>query len=458
MRSIHHGRGHAAAPSRPRTLTDVLDGATVQDLALWQVATPPEEASTELLDLDRDELVSLSRLLTPEVAARLLSDVSPEAAAHLISSVPTDIASGLLSLLGRDGASRILRLMDEDAEPLLRQMELSHSAVLRGLLAWPEDSAASWMRPSAVTVGTHQTLADAVARSREDPHGLDAGVFVTDGERHLLGWLDPAALVVGEPACVVDEVMVPFEEVRGWTIPPLEDQEEIVRRAHRSPVGVVAVVDAGRLIGVIPRSGVHRIDTLEDDEDSALQGGSTPLGGSYRRASPVRIWRSRVVWLTVLFLAEMYTGTVLRHFEDEIEAVVALSFFVPLLIGTGGNLGTQVTTTIIRAMGTEDLRLRDLGRVVVKELSAGMLLGLSMAVLGFVRAWTLGVGVPVMATVALALLSICLWSSLIASLLPMLLRRLGADPAVVSGPMISTIVDGTGLMIYFTIAGAIVLS
>ncbi len=159
----------------------------------------------------------------------------------------------------------------------------------------------------------------------------------------------------------------------------------------------------------------------------------------------------------MLFLAEMYTGTVLRAFEDELSQVVALAFFIPLLIGTGGNVGTQITTTLIRAMGSEGLRARDLAKVVWKESRTGILLGAAMAALGAARAWTLGVGGPVVVTVALSLAAICLWASLIAAVLLLLLRRLGVDPAVVSSPMIATIVDGTGLVIYFSIAEAVAL-
>jgi len=146
---------------------------------------------------------------------------------------------------------------------------------------------------------------------------------------------------------------------------------------------------------------------------------------------------------------------VLRAFEDEIQAVVALSLFIPLLIGTGGNTGTQITTTITRALATGDIRFGDALRVVTKELAAAVLLGVVMAVAAFGRAWFLGVGPAVGLVVALTALAIVLWSATVASILPMILRRLKLDPAVVSGPFITTIVDGTGLLIYFTLAGRV---
>lgn len=154
----------------------------------------------------------------------------------------------------------------------------------------------------------------------------------------------------------------------------------------------------------------------------------------------------------MLFVAEAYTGTVLRAFEDEMQTVIALAFFIPLLIGTGGNTGTQITTTLVRALATGHARLRDLPKILSKELTTGLLVAATMAAAALVRAWTLGVGAEVTVTVCLTVAAIVMWSSLVAAVLPPLLKKLRLDPAVVSAPMISTIVDGTGLIIYFVIA------
>jgi len=176
------------------------------------------------------------------------------------------------------------------------------------------------------------------------------------------------------------------------------------------------------------------------------------LDEPYLRARSVLLWRKRVGWLLALFFAEAYTGTVLRHYQGEVEAVVALSFFIPLLIGTGGNVGSQVVTTIVRAMAVGDVRLSDVFRIVRKELVTGLMLGAVMAVATFIRAMTLRVGVDVGLTVAIAVMAIVVWAAVVGAVLPLVLQRLHVDPAVVSAPFISTLVDGTGLMIYFTVA------
>ena len=215
------------------------------------------------------------------------------------------------------------------------------------------------------------------------------------------------------------------------------------------------MVDAdGRLLGILTED--HALDIIADEttEDAEKQGGSTPLEVPYLQASPWLLWRKRIVWLLVLFAAEAYTGTVLRAFEDEMEAVVALAFFIPLLIGTGGNTGTQITTTLVRAMGMGQVRLRDLPAVVAKEMSTGFLIAIAMALAALIRAWSLGVGPQITLTVCLTVAAIVMWSAFVSSILPLVLKKVRVDPAVVSAPMIATIVDGTGLMIYFMVAHA----
>ena len=239
------------------------------------------------------------------------------------------------------------------------------------------------------------------------------------------------------------------------TVQPLTGAEQAARLCVNRRLEELAVVDGdNRLLGILPEDQALNIIQDENTEDAEKQGGSTPLEVPYLRASPWLLWRKRIVWLLVLFVAEAYTGTVLRAFEDEMEAVVALAFFIPLLIGTGGNTGTQITTTLVRAMGTGQVRLRDLPAVVAKEMSTGMLIAIAMAIAALIRAWTLGVGPQIALTVTLTVAAIVLWSAFVSSILPLVLKKLRIDPAVVSAPMIATIVDGTGLMIYFVIAHA----
>ena len=165
-----------------------------------------------------------------------------------------------------------------------------------------------------------------------------------------------------------------------------------------------------------------------------------------------RTVRSRLTWLILLFVAETATGTVLRHFEGELAKVVALSFFVPLLIGTGGNAGSQTVSTIIRALALGDVRVRDIGRVIRREVAAGVLLGLLLGTIAFFRALMWGVDYDLAMCVAVTILVICTWANAVGATIPLAAQRFGIDPTVVSAPLITTLVDASGLFIYFTVA------
>jgi magnesium transporter len=234
------------------------------------------------------------------------------------------------------------------------------------------------------------------------------------------------------------------------------DQEEAARLLMAHDLFAVPVVnDENRLLGIITNDDVADILEQEATEDIERLGGSEPLQEPYLRASPLRLWRKRVLWLLVLFFGASYTTTVIQYFEDEIEAVVMLSFYIPLLIGTGGNVGSQVVTTLVRAMSVEDVRLHDVARVVTKEIQVGLMLGMVMATVMFARAVFIDSGYDVAVVVGLAIFIIVIWATLVGSTLPLVLRRLNLDPAVVSAPLITTLVDGTGLVIYFMIARTI---
>jgi magnesium transporter len=199
------------------------------------------------------------------------------------------------------------------------------------------------------------------------------------------------------------------------------------------------------------------VDVLVDaaTEDIQRLGGAQPLQRPYLDTGVLSIFRTRIGWLLLLFVTESLTGTVLRHFQQELEAVVALAFFVPLLVGTGGNAGSQTTSTLVRALAMGEVELSDVLHTLWHELRTGLLLGLAMGIIAYVRALTWGSSQALALTVSLSIFAIVLWASTLGSLLPLLAARLRIDPAVVSGPVMSTLVDATGLFIYFTVAGII---
>ncbi|HLI50431.1 MAG TPA: magnesium transporter, partial [Thermomicrobiaceae bacterium] len=310
------------------------------------------------------------------------------------------------------------------------------------------------MTPAFVSVAPNLRADQAVVALRRIAQEVEnvSYVYVTEGDDHLLGVLPLRNLVLTPPATPISQVM----QTDVATVPVTADQEVAARLlAERNLLALPVVDENQRLLGIITADDVADILEQEATEDIERLGGSAPLDEPYLRASPTHLWRKRVGWLLALFLAEAYTGTVLRHYESEVSAVVALSFFIPLLIGTGGNVGSQVVTTIVRAMAVGDVSLRDVFKTVRKELVTGIMLGAVMAGATFIRAMTLRVGVDIGLVVATTVTAIVIWAAIVGAVLPLVLQRLHVDPAVVSAPFISTLVDGTGLVIYFTIAKVI---
>lgn len=448
-------------PGAPRPtdldLHDVVAVGTRRAVEVWLESTPaPRTRADQVADLSDDQVRTLVGLLDPASAADLLESLDPHAAAEVLHVVPDAVAAGLVDSMDPDEAAELLRALPDDrSAAVLSAMAVARSAVVRGLLAWPDESAAARMDPEVATVRPTMTVREAVDALRAQPDATTDGgeVYVTSDPAGpagaaLLGIVTFRDLVLAAPDRLVADLM--REDV--VTVGPTADQEEAARLLHDHRLAALPVVDDGRLLGELTSDDVAEIVEQEATEDAVRQGGAEPMGVPYLRASPFLLWRKRIVWMLVLFVTATITSSVLQHYEDELETVIALTLFVPLLIGAGGNAGTQITATVIRAMATGSVRLRDAGAVVRKELVTGLMVASTIALVGWLRAWTLGVGGEVALTVAVSAGAIILWSALVASVLPLVLRKVGLDPAVGSGPLITTVVDGTGLIIYFTVA------
>lgn len=232
---------------------------------------------------------------------------------------------------------------------------------------------------------------------------------------------------------------------------PEDERADVAGLLAHAGADVVPVVTHGKLVGCLTEREIAHL--LEDDvtEDAQLQGATLPLEKPYLETSAFSLWKKRSVWL-LLFVAEAYTSSVIQHFEEALESAIALAFFIPLLIGTGGNSGTQITSTLVRAMALGEVHLRDVGRVLRKEISTSLMIAATLGLAGCVRAWMMGIGMEITLIVSLTLVCITLWSAIVSSVIPMVLKRCKIDPAVVSAPFIATLIDGTGLIIYFKIA------
>lgn len=412
----------------------------------------PAEWADIVPHLGAAEVAVLFQWLPDEDLAELMGDLEPAAAADILRTLSRREAADLLEAMHPDDATDVVgELPSSEAEQILIQMEPAEAAELRELMAYPPDSAGGHMTPAFVAVAPDVRADEAISALRRVAAAAETVnyVYVIDADEHLLGVLPLYRLVLTPPDTPVAAMMATdIVRVRADA-----DQEVAAHLLTDHDLLAIPVVDAdNRLLGIITQDDITDVIEAEATEDIERLGGSQPLETPYRRAGIWLLTRRRIVWLLLLFAAEAYTGTVLRHYQDETERVIALSFFVPLLIGTGGNVGSQTVTTLVRAMAVEDVALRDIGWVLAKEVPVAMLMGSVMAVVAFGRAQILRVGIDVGIVVALTIAAICIWAAMVAAVLPMMLRKLRIDPAVVSAPFISTLVDGTGLIIYFTIA------
>lgn len=429
------------------------------------LASRDTTALARLLDrLPSSGLGHVFRELTPAEIAALLSLLGDEEVAELVGRLDASEAAQLLLRLARPQAADILEEMDPDdaadvveefrpseADAILDEMTHPEAAEIRELLGYPPETAGGRMTPEYVSVSPDLTVDEALAAIRELAAEAETiyYVYVTDAEERLLGVLSLRDLVLAKPGTHVRDVMV-GDPV---SVRADEDQEVAARLVLDRGLLAVPVVDAaGRMVGIITADDVADVVEEEVTEDIARIGGQVPLEEPYLLASPLDVVRKRVVWLLVLFVAQAYTGSVLQHFESELSALVVLAFFIPMLIGTGGNVGSQTVTMVVRAMALGEVGIGDLLRVLAKELTVGVLLGVLMGVTTIVRAWTMGVSADVGLVVGLSALFVVIWAATVAALLPLLIHRLGFDPAVVSAPLITTLVDGTGLFMYFTLA------
>jgi magnesium transporter len=417
----------------------------------------PAEWADLVPNLEPGEIAVLLQWLPDEEAASLLEEVPPQLAADILRTLSAPEAGELLGEMDPDDAADVVELLPQHAaDEILIRMQPADVAEIRELSGYETDTAGGIMTPAYVAVNADATTGQAIAAIRQlvDEAETVNYVYVVDPQRRLLGVLSLYRLMLSHDDTPVVQLMAP-STVR---VRASADQETAARLlTDRNLLAIPVVDDEDHLLGIITEDDVADVLQAEATEDIERLGGSQPLNLPYRLASVPLLVRKRVGWLLLLFIAEAYTGLVLQNFEGELSSVVALSFFIPLLIGTGGNVGSQTVTLVVRAMALNEVSMRDIGWLVFRELRVGLVMGLFMAAAAIGQALFLGVTTDIATAVAITVLAICGWAATVAGALPLILRRLGVDPAVVSAPLISTLVDGTGLIMYFEVA-RIVLS
>lgn len=420
--------------------------------------------TVEILNkLEPSDAADVMRLLPRETAIEILDKPELDFGAEIIKALPRHVAAPLLAGMSADMAADIVQRLEESAKTeLLAGLDDASRGAIVGLLAYPENTAGAMMTTEFVSVPSNwnveQTLQHIrkVERTRETVYAIYLLDPVT---RRLVGAVTLRRLISGEPSASILTLAPTHAPV---TTLALTDREEVARLITRHDLLAVPVIDkAGHLLGIVTVDDI--IDSIieESTEDVQKFGGMSATEEPYMQIGLPGMIRKRGGWLSILFVSEMLTASVMQHFEGELEKALVLTLFIPLIMSSGGNSGSQATSLLIRSLALRDVKLADWWRVMLRELPTGLILGGLLGVIGMARVvmWQkLGIydygehWVLVGLTVAAALVGVVTFGSVAGSMLPFALQRVGFDPASASAPFVATLVDVTGLMIYFSAA------
>lgn len=435
-------------PDRPSR--DDLTASDLQDI--WTIIAPDDRV-TSFRILPRVEGEDFFLEMSARDQADLLLRMPKEEQRSWMRLLPPDDAADLVQEAPRDERDRLLGLLDE---PTRREVT--------ALLAYGEDAAGGLMNPRYARLRPEMTVDEAISylrrQAREQTSETLYYVYVLDDQQHLLGVVSVRQLLAAPPQKRVREIM----ETNVATVREDQDQESVSRLFAQYDLVAMPVVDAeNRIKGIVTVDDIVDVVEEEATEDIQKFGGMEALEAPYLDVAFSSMVKKRAGWLAALFLGEMLTATAMAHFEDQIAKAVVLALFVPLIISSGGNSGSQASTLVIRAMALGELKIRDWWRVVRREFAAGLSLGLVLGSIGFLRIVIWQSVAPlygphylqVAITVAASLIGVVMFGTLAGSLLPFILRKLGFDPASASAPFVATLVDVSGLIIYFSVASIV---
>lgn len=430
-----------------RELTVYLDDQLITDITEL-IREVPEQASTIINNLSISRAAAAFRILDFPDQEDVIKALPAGKVAELLNELPADDRTAFLGELPSAALTELLKLLD----PEERKITLS-------LLGYPETSVGRIMTPEFLSVREQWTVRQVLDHIRE--HGKDSEtidvIYVVDSTGKLLDDFRIREFLLVSPDTAVNTLM----DDRFVSLHVMDEQEEAIQVFRmENRVALPVVDDSGIMLGIVTIDDMLWIANEEHTEDVQRIGGTEALDEPYLDISLFKLVRKRAGWLVVLFLGEMLTATAMGVFENEIARFVTLSLFIPLIISSGGNSGSQASTLIIQAMALGEVTLAEWWRVMRREILSGLLLGSILGIVGFTRimVWESifhsyhGHGLLLGCVVGVSLVGVVLWGTLSGSMLPLVLKRLGADPATSSAPFVATLVDVTGLIIYFTVA------
>ncbi|MBQ3661847.1 MAG: magnesium transporter [Firmicutes bacterium] len=433
--------------------------STIKDVL---VTMNPADIAAIFEDVDEERLPLLFRLLPKELAAETFVEMEPEQQEILVEGFSDRELHEVMDELFVDDAVDLVEEMPANVvKRILAQADPQMRREINEILRYPEDSAGSIMTTEYVNLHPSMTVGDAIERIRRT--GVDKETIYTcyvTNERKLLGTVTVRELLMAKDDVKVEDLM----ETNVISVNTLDDQEEVANMFTKYSFLALPVVDSDmRMVGIVTFDDAMDVLEEETTEDMEIMAGITPSEKTYFRSSPWELYKHRIPWLLLLMVSATFTGIIITHFENALAAQVVLTAFIPMLMDTGGNSGSQASVTVIRALSLDDVEFADLPVVVWKEIRTAVLCGVSLAAACFVKlmvvdklilgneAVTTTVAAVVCSTMALTVLV----AKLIGCSLPMFAKKLGFDPAVMASPFITTIVDAVSLLVYFAIASAL---
>lgn len=434
-----------------REIGELLDDQNITDV-VDLVYEFPEYQSQIIANMSTHRAVNVFKLLEGSNQKEIIRDLPPSVTAALLNGLPADDRTDFFEELPSESVRELIKLLDPDE----RRVTLT-------LLGYPENSIGRLMNPDYVYVYAHNTIDevfDTIKKYGKNSEAINV-IYVIDNKGNLLDDIRIGEFLLSDSKMKVSDLM----DERVISLSAYDDQEsaaEVFKMNNRVALPVVS--NNNKLLGIVTIDDILWVASEEFSEDMQKMGGTQALEEPYLDIPILQLFRKRVPWLVILFLGELLTASAMAYFEDEIARAVVLALFIPLIISSGGNSGSQASTLVIQAMAVGELTIKDWWRVLRREVVSGSLLGAVLGVIGFFRIYIYHLLFPELygaywallgLTIGITLLGIVLWGTIAGSMLPIILKRLGADPAVSSAPFVATLVDVTGIVIYFSVAFAL---
>ena len=420
----------------------------------WLADKSPLQIAEKTARLDPVQQEAIFKQISRDLSLGVFKQLNVAQQERMLKVVGQEHAFSLIEELDPDDRARLFNeLPADEMNGYLAELSAEERRLTNQLLSYPEETAGRVMSPEFIALSPAMRVVEALDYIRRHGHKAETihTLPVTDDQNRLVGICELGDLVLNSSEQQISDIM----HKDPHAVKAETDQEEVARLLQAADLLAVPVVDEDNmLLGIVTIDDAMDVLTLEEGEDLARSGGAEPLGRPYFSVSDFRLAKSRVLWLVVLIVAATLSVQVLNLFESTLETAVNLALFIPLLIGTGGNAGAQASTTIVRSMAVGDVHPNDFVRTILREGRVGFLLGAMLGLLSYLPV-SLYAGQELALVVSLTLVSICTLASAVGSTMPLAARFFGVDPAVASAPFVTTIIDASGLLVYFLIARAV---